>query len=252
MANYSIESFIEETNRAKSAADVSAIFGEALKQIGYDRFCYSLITPHPSLGLQAGHGIAKNYPDDWMSHYDANGYVKKDPVPRHCFATNRAFTWTDLVQSQKLKPEQLRLMDEAKEAKLLEGIAVPICGHSGELAGVGMASSVGGISPGKDLLYKIHALVQQFHLVYADFVRQDCAAAGNAGEQIHLTEREQEILLWAAAGKSDSSIAEIIKISRSTIRFHMNNIFKKLDANERTLATVKAIRLGLIVPYDVK
>ena len=31
----------------------------------------------------------------------------------------------------------------------------------------------------------------------------------------------------------------------------MNNIFKKLDANERTLATVKAIRQGLILPSYV-
>ncbi|MGA9267681.1 MAG: helix-turn-helix transcriptional regulator, partial [Rhodomicrobium sp.] len=59
------------------------------------------------------------------------------------------------------------------------------------------------------------------------------------------------ILLWAAEGKSDSVIAEILGVSHATIRFHMNNIFKKLDANERTLATVKAIRQGLILPSYV-
>ena len=37
-------------------------------------------------------------------------------------------------------------------------------------------------------------------------------------------------------------------LSHATIRFHMNNIFRKVQANERTLATVKAIRLGLILP----
>jgi len=55
-------------------------------------------------------------------------------------------------------------------------------------------------------------------------------------------------LLWVSEGKSDWTIAEIIGISHATVRFHMNNIFKKLDANERTLATVKAIRRGLIFP----
>jgi DNA-binding CsgD family transcriptional regulator len=53
---------------------------------------------------------------------------------------------------------------------------------------------------------------------------------------------------WAAEGKSDSVIAEILGVSHSTVRFHMNNVFKKLNANERTLATVKAIRHGLILP----
>ena len=38
-------------------------------------------------------------------------------------------------------------MHEAKEAGLLDGVAIPICGHKGELAGVGMASSAGGIRP---------------------------------------------------------------------------------------------------------
>ena len=57
--------------------------------------------------------------------------------------------------------------------------------------------------------------------------------------------------MWAAEGKSNSVIAEILGVSHATIRFHMNNIFKKLDANERTLATVKAIRQGLILPSYV-
>jgi DNA-binding CsgD family transcriptional regulator len=252
MTNYSIESFIEETNRANSAQEVSGIFGNALKQFGYDRFCYSLITPHPSLGLDAGHGIARNYPEDWMAHYEANGYVKKDPVPAYGFTTSEPFAWDDVVQNRKLKPEQLKVMNEAKEAKLLDGLAYPIYGRSGELAGVGMASSVGGTRPDKILLRKIHALVQQFHVVYTDFVGQRRPASAGTDETIHLTGREQEILLWASEGKSDFAIADILKVSRSTVRFHMNNIFKKLDANERTLATVKAIRLGLIVPRFVK
>ncbi len=251
MANYSIEGFIEDSNRAKSAKDVSTIFGNALTDLGYDRFCYSLITAHPSLGLKAGHGIAKNYPDDWMAHYQTNQYEKKDPVPLYCFATNRPFTWDFLVRNRKLKPEQIKVMNEAKEARLLEGIAVPICGQNGELAGVGMASSSGGIHPDKDLLCKIHVLVQQFHLVYTEFVNRN-SSAGDGGGNIHLTEREEEILLWVSAGKSDYTIAEILGVSHSAIRFHMNNIFKKLNANERTLATVKAIRLGLILPSYVK
>jgi DNA-binding CsgD family transcriptional regulator len=77
--------------------------------------------------------------------------------------------------------------------------------------------------------------------------KQDRGAAGNL-EQVRLSAREKEILLWAAEGKSDAVIAEIIGVTHATIRFHMNNIFKKLQANERTLATVKAIRLGLILP----
>ena len=93
MPTYTIERFIEEANNAKSTREVAQLFGNALKEYGYDRFCYSLITNHPSLGLDAGHGVAENYPEDWMAHYKANRYEKKDPVPRQAFETLRPFTW---------------------------------------------------------------------------------------------------------------------------------------------------------------
>lgn len=252
MANCSIECFIEETNQAGSAKEVSAIFGNVLKEFGYDRFCYSLITAHPSLGLDAGHGIAQNYPDDWMSYYVANNYAKKDPVPRYGFTNPRPFTWDSVVKTCKLKPDQKKIMNEAKEAGLLDGIAIPICGLNGELAGIGAASSAGGINPDINLLSKIRTLASHFHIAYAEFLKKDCSIPNAKMKAIHLTDREKEILLWAAEGKGDAVIAELIGVSYPTIRFHMNNIFKKLDASERTLATVKAIRLGLILPSVVR
>ncbi|MGO9544801.1 MAG: helix-turn-helix transcriptional regulator [Rhodomicrobium sp.] len=248
MAHYAIESFIEATNSAKTSGEVCRLFGDALNGLGYDRFCYSLITDHPSLGLEAGHGIAKNYPDDWMSHYEANNYVKKDPVPRYGLSTSRPFTWESVVKAYDLEPEQKKVMNEAKEARLLDGIAIPICGHNGELAGIGVASSTGGVRPDLNLLSKIQYLSLQFHAAYTELEKH--------GRTMHhlpvrLTVREREILSWAAEGKSDSVIAELLGISHATIRFHMKNVFKKLNANERTLATVKALRLGLILPSYV-
>ena len=252
MANCSIGSFIENTNRAKSAKDVSAIFGNTLKDLGYDRFCYSLITAHPSLGLDAGHGIAQNYPDDWMSYYAANDYKKKDPVPRYGYTTQRPYTWDTVVRTGRLKPDEKKVMNEAKEAGLLDGIAIPICGPNGELAGIGAASSIGGINPDIDLLSKIRTLAYHFHLVYTELLREDRIVPKTDLGAIHLTDREKEILLLAAEGKGDAVIAELIGVTYPTIRFHMNNIFKKLDASERTLATVKAIRLGPILPSLVR
>jgi len=247
MGRYTIEGFIEEANNAKSTQEIASLFGDVLKDYGYDRFCYSLVTDHPSLGLSAGHGIAANYPDDWMSHYKANVYEKKDPVPRHAFDTLRPFTWESLHETRELKADEKRVMDEAKEAKLLDGIAIPICGPNGELAGVGMASSLGGIRPDAKVLRKLQALAMQFHLAFTDLEKTD-RAVGN----VHLTSREKEILSWVAEGKSDSIIADIIGVSHAAIRFHMNNIFKKLGANERTLATVKALRQGLILPSYIR
>lgn len=241
-----VEQFIEQTNAAWSSGDVFSVFEAALAEFGYDRICYSLITAHPSLGLKAGHGVMRNYPEDWMKHYIANDYVKKDPVPRNCFFSSSPFTWTEVTNSGRLSHEQLRVMNESQDAKLFDGIAVPFHGINGELAGVGIASSTGGVQPDRLMLHKIGAMAAQFHLAYTEKeTRFDHV------KSVRLTGREQEILLWAAEGKSDSVVAEILGITHSAVRFHMNNIFKKLDANERTLAVVKAIRHGLIQPQKI-
>ena len=249
MASFVIEHFIEEANQAKSTEDVSALFAKALKSFGYDRFCYSLITDHPSVGLRAGHGIAENYPDDWMAHYRANKYEKIDPVPRRGLMISKPFTWDWLENTRELKTEEKQVMNEAREARLFDGVAIPFIGHNGEVAGIGLASSVGKIKPDINLVSRLRMLASQFHAVFIELERKDSETESDA--VVHLTSREQEILLWAAEGKSDSIIAEIIGISHATVRFHMNNIFKKLNANERTLATVKAIRHGLILPSYV-
>ena len=242
----SLEKFIEDTNAAKSANDVFLLFDKALKSLGYDCFCYSLITDHPSLGLNAGHGVMRNYSENWMKHYADKGYEKIDPVPKYCFSTNKPFTWDWMVNSLELSNDERKVMNEAQEAKLFDGVAVPLYGINGEIAGVGMASSASGTEMNKDILCKIRALAFQFHLAYTE--KEEAA---ESLRDIHLTVREKEILLWAAEGKSDPIIAEIIGISHSTVRFHLNNIFKKLNANERTFAVVKAIRHGLILPSYV-
>ncbi|MBT3069405.1 LuxR family transcriptional regulator [Rhodomicrobium sp. Az07] len=247
MDRFAIERFIEDANAAKSSKEVSELFGKALAVFGYDRYCYSLITDHPSVGLNAVHGIVCNYPDDWMEHYRINQYEKKDPVPQYGVSASRPFTWASALANRKWHNDQMKVMHEAEEARLCDGIAVPVCGVNGELAGFGIASSHGGVNPDRALLHKVQALAIQFHLAFTELEKIEVPLTEGLGD-VYLTEREKEIMCWAAEGKSDSVIADILGVSHSTVRFHMNNVFKKLNANERTLATVKAIRHGLILP----
>jgi DNA-binding CsgD family transcriptional regulator len=62
-----------------------------------------------------------------------------------------------------------------------------------------------------------------------------------------LSEREKACLSWTALGKSSWEIGRVLAISENTVIFHIRNAMKKLDANTRTGAAVKAIQLGLIV-----
>ncbi len=61
-----------------------------------------------------------------------------------------------------------------------------------------------------------------------------------------LTDRQCEILGWAAEGKTDKEIAVILKVSEHTIDKYMRQCRESLDAVNRTAAIVRAMRLGLI------
>jgi len=239
----SLEQFIEQTNAASSAEEVFSLYQKALNQYGYDSICYCLVTDHPSLGLKANHGAMQNYSEEWVNHYHDNNYKSVDPVLKSCFSTNRPFTWGGLMKTGNLADDERLLMNEAEDAGLLDGIAIPIHGVKGELAAIGLANTSGTTEVNDNTLHNIRSLSFQFHMVYAE--KEERA---EQYKDVKLTDREREILLWISEGKSDPVIADILGISYPTVRYHMNNIFQKLDANERTFAVVKAIRHGLILP----
>jgi DNA-binding NarL/FixJ family response regulator len=59
-----------------------------------------------------------------------------------------------------------------------------------------------------------------------------------------LSLREIEILNYAALGKSNKQIAEIIGLSESTVKNHFSSTLKKLHANDRTHAVTLALCNG--------
>jgi DNA-binding NarL/FixJ family response regulator len=61
-----------------------------------------------------------------------------------------------------------------------------------------------------------------------------------------LTPRQHEVLQLAAEGLSGASIAQQLVLSRSTVKTHFSNIYKRLGAGDRAGAVAEAMRLGLI------
>jgi DNA-binding CsgD family transcriptional regulator len=51
-----------------------------------------------------------------------------------------------------------------------------------------------------------------------------------------LTRRENEVLHWLAAGKSNAEMAEILGVSPATVGKHLERIYEKLGVENRTAA----------------
>ncbi len=62
-----------------------------------------------------------------------------------------------------------------------------------------------------------------------------------------LTPREMEVLQLLAEGLPNKQIAQLLAISPNTVKFHINSILTKLNAQSRTEAVVRATRSGLII-----
>jgi len=62
-----------------------------------------------------------------------------------------------------------------------------------------------------------------------------------------LTAREEDVLQLLAQGLTNKAIGHHLLISDHTVKFHVNALMRKLNAQSRTEAVVRASQLGLIL-----
>ena len=83
----------------------------------------------------------------------------------------------------------------------------------------------------------------------AEFARAPAPAA-NPGQQAleDLTEREREVLVQVAAGRSNAEISTALHVSVATVKTHVSRLLAKLDARDRAQLVVLSYELGLAGP----
>jgi DNA-binding NarL/FixJ family response regulator len=70
---------------------------------------------------------------------------------------------------------------------------------------------------------------------------------GGAAKTAGITESELRVLRALAQGLSNKQIAAQLFITEQTVKFHLTNIYRKLDVSNRTEATRFAYQHGLVV-----
>ena len=66
------------------------------------------------------------------------------------------------------------------------------------------------------------------------------------GDDVPLTNRETQVLRHVALGLSNKEIGKSLKISVETVKEHVQNILRKINATDRTQAAVWAVKKGMV------
>jgi DNA-binding NarL/FixJ family response regulator len=85
------------------------------------------------------------------------------------------------------------------------------------------------------------------HLVTA-LPAEQLADSGASAAVAGLTEREREVLILMARGRSNGEIATDLFVAEATVKTHVGRILAKLAARDRVQAVVTAYEAGLVSP----
>ncbi|MGO8778931.1 MAG: helix-turn-helix transcriptional regulator [Rhodomicrobium sp.] len=183
------------------------------------------------------HLLLSTYPLGWLQRYCQN-YLHIDPVMRHIQSKPAPFLWAEAA-SGDLEPAARTMFGEAAEFGLKAGFTVPMLTLDGAFAAVSLAGPAAELPPeGRGMI----SLISNFALGRAIELRN----RGSRRKLTKLTGREVECLKWAAEGKSEWEIGQILGLSEHTVDRHMANARRKLGARTRGQAIATAMRLGLI------
>lgn len=195
--------------------------------------------PGTPTARQKDHVLLCDWPLEWLERYVARNYVDHDPVVSHMKQLQAPFQWRDASQRMAIDKCGGEVMGDAGEFKLRDGLAFPLITLEGQIVMVslgGEAVEMSGAEFGLVALASTYAIGRAMQLL----------TRPSRIDHIALTPRERECLQWAAVGKSEWEISQILGISEHTSEKHLLNAKTKLGAVNRVQAVAEAIRHGYI------
>ncbi len=239
----------KELTEVRNLVQVRGICQRFCQLFQIDTYAYLLRIP-TSLS-QPSVIMLQNFPDEWVSAYQENNFIKDDPVIAYANENLRPAVWSDIARLDQYRKRQAKMvMSEAMQFGLKEGFVISYNSPSGDLSLFSLSFNAPpgevkslineAVMPAQHISGYLYEAVKSIHLS----ARQDSQAA----PVMNITSREKECLLWACEGKTAWEMSSIIGISERTAIFHLNNAATKLGASNRQHAVAKAVLLGIIKP----
>lgn len=199
----------------------------------------------------------------WENEYKSNGFIRVDHCVQHARRTNLPFSWDAIAlkpYDTGRKPGNHKLMEAANDYGFKNGLVIPF--HFTDQLGRTHSSLC--VFYWKNSLKRFSFLLREkkhdLHIILIYWVQHAVGIVATqerkqiglfetvcvSDSKIKLTDRERDVLSWAARGKTTTDTADILGIGSETVSTHLRHAMNKLNATNKTHAAVRAVYLGLI------
>ncbi len=184
--------------------------------------------------------LFRDWPAGWAHVSDQRGFAAQSSVVSEARRRITPFTWRD-VRQKAVTVGDREVWESVMAFGLRNGFVQPVHGPNRYVALVSMATPEREISLNPDWRTRLQALslcVHERAMVLAGVISLD-------GPKQPLTPRELECLRWVADGRTDREVGDILSISATTVKFHLNHARAKLGARTRAQAVARLVQYGL-------
>ena len=225
-------------SRVRDVPGLRQATGEAFRAAGFDAAYF--VTPVNS--HRGPHRLMANvgFPDAWEATYRARGYLA-DPFPDIAVALAQPFHWHDLPDTVILRDDERLYADSLREWDMETGIGIPTYGPFARTGFVGVGLPQSGSRASQRTLDLLRVIAETSFLRYCDLIREEFE------EMPALSPRELEVLTRIAQGKSKSTIAGELDVSKDTVDTYFRRIYAKLDVSDRGAAVATGIARGALI-----
>ncbi len=236
------ECFASSVAEFRASEDKEAFLKGFAHETGLQHVTYFL---GPSDGKSLdGTKLLTTYSHEWRDRYLSNNYLERDP----CISSPKTKPGpVDWVHEAGASLAGRRFFQDAKRFGIAqEGFTIPIRSSTGEMALISGCLDI----PSDQWRYEkddwLHSL-----LAFSCLLNEEMHRLGLDTRQSRpkiLTNREREVLEWAARGKSCWETGAILAISVRTVEAYVSQAIKKLNAATKVEAVVTGIRLKELDP----
>ena len=232
---------INDSLACDSETGLKALMGRLAALLPYQAQLAAIADLGPT-GEVAGLKVVNvDYPGEYLRELASRELVMKDPIVAENFRAPRLQYWADTFTRNGLDDQADEILSLAEDF-----------GFRDVASGAGYGHGVRPLNRQRGSFFCWHGLdrsprTESILSMVVPHLHEVLNRLDLPGTRLEsLTARELEVLRWLAQGKTSWEISMILGISERTVKFHVRNVLRKLDAATRAHAVAIAMHQGLM------